>query len=169
MTLSPDQARFRKRMLNVWLFRFFLLFKIPLGWVSGMKVIELETDHATTTVAHRWLNQNPFQSMYFAVMAMAAELSTGAMALLAIEGVKPSIASIIVVMEGELIKKATTRVKFTCAEGASVCEAVEKCMTSGESETVKLRTEGKTADGTVVAVFYFTWSFKQRKRMPDSN
>ncbi|SMD32994.1 protein of unknown function [Reichenbachiella faecimaris] len=163
MTLSPLQERYRKRMLNVWLFRLFLLFKIPLGWASGMKVIELESDHATTTVAHRWLNQNPFRSMYFAVMAMAAELSTGAIALMAIEGVKPSIASIIVGMDGEFLKRATTRVKFTCADGDKVFGAVEKCMDSGESETVKLRTEGKTADGTIVAVFHFTWSFKQRK------
>jgi hypothetical protein len=29
------------------------------------------------TVKHRWINQNPFNSMYFAVQAMAAELSTG--------------------------------------------------------------------------------------------
>lgn len=164
MTLSPLQERFKKRMLNAWLFRFFLLLKIPLGWASGMKVIELEADHATTTVAHRWLNQNPFRSMYFAVMAMAAELSTGALALLAIEGIKPSVASIIVGMDAEFVKKATSRVKFTCTEGAQVFEAVKKCMTSGESETVKLRTVGKTADGTVVAVFHFTWSFKQRRQ-----
>ncbi|WP_422360183.1 DUF4442 domain-containing protein [Reichenbachiella sp.] len=163
MTLSAAQERFRKRMLNSWIFRTFLFLKIPLGWASGMKVIELEPDHASTTVAHRWLNQNPFKSMYFAVMAMAAELSTGALALMAIEGQSPSVASIIVGMDAEFVKKATSRVKFTCSEGSKVLEAVEKCMISGESETVKLRTEGKTADGTLVAVFHFTWSFKQRK------
>lgn len=127
-----------------------------------MKVITLEADHAETTVAHRWLNQNPFKSMYFAVLAMAAELSTGALALMAIEGIKPSVASIIVGMEAEFVKKATSRVKFTCNQGALVFETVEKCLASGESESVRLRTEGKTADGTVVAVFHFTWSFKQR-------
>lgn len=163
MTLSPEQDRFRKRMLNAWLFRTFLFFKIPLGWASGMKVLELNHDFATTTVAFRWLNQNPFRSMYFAVMAMAAELSTGAIALMAIEGIKPSVASIIVGMEGDFRKRATKRVKFTCSEAGRVFEAVERCMASGESETVKLRTEGITTDGTVVAVFHFTWSFKQRK------
>lgn len=164
MSLSPNQVRFRKRMLNFWLFRLFLLVKIPLGWASGMKVMALEADHATTTVAHRWLNQNPFKSMYFAVMAMAAELSTGALALMAIEGIKPGVASIIVGMDGEFLKRATTRVKFTCSQGDKVFQAVDKCMATGESETVKLRTEGKTADGTIVAVFHFTWSFKQRKK-----
>lgn len=164
MNLSPQQERFRKKMLNSWLFRVFLFFKIPLGWASGMKVIELDADHATTTVAHRWLNQNPFKSMYFAVLAMAAELSTGALALMAIEGIRPSIASIIVGMEAEFVKKATSRVKFSCSEGSKVLETVEKCIASGESESIKLRTEGKTKDGTVVAVFHFTWSFKQRTK-----
>lgn len=129
-----------------------------------MKVTALAADHATTTVAHRWLNQNPFRSMYFAVMAMTAELSTGALALMAIEGIKPSVALIIVGMEGEFIKRANSRVDFTCSSGHQVFDAVAKCLSTGEAETVKLKTEGKTADGTVVAVFHFTWSFKQRKQ-----
>ena len=163
MTLSPEQERYKKRMLNAWLFRFFLLFKIPLGWASGMKVVELEANHASTTVHHRWLNQNPFKSMYFAVLAMAAELSTGALALMSIEGINPSIASIIVGMDAEFVKKATGKIKFTCQEGQKVFETIEKCKSSGQAETVKMRTEGVSADGTVVAVFHFTWSFKQRK------
>lgn len=164
MTLSPKQEHFRKRMLNSWLFRAYLFAKIPLGWASGMKVIELDADHASTTVAHRWLNQNPFKSMYFAVMAMTAELSTGALALMAVEDIRPGVALIITGMEAEFLKRATSRVTFTCKEAVRVFDAVEKCLTTGESETVKLRTEGKTADGTVVAVFHFTWSFKQRKK-----
>ena len=36
-----------------------------------------------STVKHRWINQNPFNSMYFAVQAMAAELSTGALVMIA--------------------------------------------------------------------------------------
>ncbi|MEO9967496.1 MAG: DUF4442 domain-containing protein [Reichenbachiella sp.] len=162
MALSEKQEYFRKRMLNAWLFRFFLFLRLPMGWATGMKVIALETDRAATTVAHRWLNQNPFKSMYFAVMAMAAELSTGALALLAIEGIKPSVASIIVNMDGEFIKRATSRVKFTCEDGKAVFDAVERCLVTGESEVVKMRTVGRTSDGTEVAIFHFTWSFKQR-------
>jgi hypothetical protein len=32
-------------------------------------------------VKHRWINQNPFNSMYFAVQAMGAELATGALVM----------------------------------------------------------------------------------------
>jgi len=39
------------------------------------------------TVKHRWLNQNPFNSMYFAVQAMAAELTTGALVMYQIKKV----------------------------------------------------------------------------------
>jgi hypothetical protein len=34
---------------------------------------------------HRWINQNPFNSMYFAVQAMAAELATGALVMFQIQ------------------------------------------------------------------------------------
>ena len=32
---------------------------------------------AIVTVRHKWFNQNPFKSMFWAVQGMAAELSTG--------------------------------------------------------------------------------------------
>lgn len=163
MTLSPEQQRFSKRMLNSWLLRTFLLLKMPMGWLSGIQVVQLDQTHASTTVSYQWINRNPFRSMYFAVLAMAAELSTGVLALMAIEGIKPGIACIIVGMEAEFVKKATSRIYFTCHEGAKVFEKVQECISSGEPKTIKLKTEGKTKDGTLVAVFHFKWSFRQRK------
>jgi hypothetical protein len=42
-------------------------------------------------VKHRWINQNPFNSMYFAVQAMAAELATGALVMFQIQKVVENI------------------------------------------------------------------------------
>lgn len=162
-TLSLAQQQFCKKMQSPWLLRFFLLLKMPIGWLTGMRVVELDQVHASTTVSYQWINRNPFRSIYFSVMAMTAELSTGALVLMAIEGVKPRIACIIVGMEAEFVKKATSRIYFTCHEGAKVFERVSQCISSGEPKTIKLKTEGKTKDGTLVAVFNFTWSFRQRR------
>lgn len=163
-TLTESQQKFRKKMLNPWMFRFFTFLKLPAGWVAGMKVLELDTKHAVSSVPFKWLNQNPFRSMYFAVQSMAAELSTGALVLCAIEGIEPSIATLIVGMESEFTKKADKKVKFTCHEGDVVFNAVDKCIATGEPVTFKVKTVGTMPDGTVVANFYFTWSIKQRSQ-----
>ncbi len=128
-----------------------------------MKLIELSPDHAVSTIPFKWLNINPFKSTYFAVQSMAAELSTAALAMLAIEGKDPSIALIIINTEAEFPKKATDRIKFTCEDGPAFFEAVERCISTDEPTTVKAKTIGRMPDGTIVSTFHFTWSFKQRK------
>lgn len=135
-----------------------------MGWLAGMKVVELDKQKCVTTLPFKWLSKNPFRSMYFAVQSMAAELSTAALAILAIRGKSPSIATIIIDMSAEFPKKATDRVHFTCEAGNEVFEAIEKCEQTGEPVSVKMRTEGKMKDGTTVAIFHFTWSFKQRSK-----
>ena len=62
-------------------YHLFLLFKLPIAIIAGVRLRSISLESCTTSVKHRWLNQNPFQSIYFAVQAMAAELSTGALVL----------------------------------------------------------------------------------------
>ena len=161
-TLSPKQEKLKKTVLNPFKFGLFLMSKLPAGWIAGIRVRELEANHCLTSVPFKWLTQNPFQSIYFAVQSMAAELSTAAPCLLAIEGHKPSIAFIIVDMKATFHKKATGRVYFRCDDGAKAFEAVEKAISSGEAHEATFKTEGTMKDGTVVSSFEFTWSFKQR-------
>ncbi len=162
ITLSERQVALQKKMLGPQ-FKLFTAFKVPLGFIAGMKLTRFEPGLVQTTLPFKFLNINPFQSTYFAAQSMAAELSTAAPCLLAIEGIKPSVAFIIVDMEAKFSKKATTKLTFTCDEGMKAFEAVKRCMETGNAETVKMKTVGKMTDGTVASEFYFTWSFKQRK------
>ena len=162
--LSEEQLKFRKKMLNPFMFRFFTWTSVPAGAIAGMKLKSLTTRKCETTLPFKFLNKNPFQSIYFAVQSMAAELSTAAMALLAITGKSPSVAFIIVDLEAKFFKKATGKVTFTCENGLDAFKAVEECIESGQATTSKMKTVGTMEDGTIVSEFYFTWSFKQRRQ-----
>lgn len=162
--LTEAQEAYRKKMLNKWLFRTFSLFKVPAGWIAGMLLTELTPQRAVATLPFKKLNLNPFQSIYFAVQSMAAELSTAAIGLMAIEGRSPSVATIIIDMKAEFPKKATGKVTFVCEDGDLIFKTVEACVATGEAKTITAKTVGTMDDGTVVSVFYFTWSFKQRRK-----
>ena len=162
--LTDAQQQFRKKMLNPLMFRFFTMTKVPAGAIAGMKLKHLDTQVCETTLPFKFLNKNPFKSIYFAVQSMAAELSTAAMALLAITGKDPSVAFIIVDLEAKFFKKATGKVTFRCEDGHDAFDAVDQCIATGEATTSKMKTVGTMADGTVVSEFYFTWSFKQRRK-----
>ena len=51
--------------------------KMPIAWLSGLKIISLDQNECTVSIPYKRLTQNPFHSVYFASQAMAAEMSTG--------------------------------------------------------------------------------------------
>ncbi len=161
--MNTSQQKLANKVTKGSLFSFYLLSKLPMGLLAGLRVKEINEKRCITTVPFKWLTKNPFKSIYFAVQSMAAELSTATACLLAVQGRNPSVAFIIVDLKAKFTKKATERVYFTCDETAKAFEAVEKCIASGQSEVAAFKTVGKMADGTVVSEFEFTWSFKQRK------
>jgi hypothetical protein len=55
----------------------FNFFKLPSVWWCGIRVTKIDHISCQVKVVHRWINQNPFKSMFWAVQGMAAELSTG--------------------------------------------------------------------------------------------
>ena len=59
----------------------FSMVKLPSAWFCGVRVVAINDTSCTTTVKHRWINQNPFNSMFWAVQGMAAELATGAIVI----------------------------------------------------------------------------------------
>ena len=163
MELSPAQQKLSARITNGFLFSFYLLTNLPMGWIAGLRIREINEKRCITSVPFKWLNKNPFKSTYFAVQSMAAELSTATACLLAVQGQQPSIAFIIVDMKANFTKKATGRVYFACEDNPKAFEAVEQAKETGESREATFKTVGKMKDGTIVSEFEFTWSFKQRR------
>jgi len=162
--LPPAAAERRRKMLSPFLLRLFLLAKLPLALFAGMRLRELDAEHAVATMPYGWRSTNPFRSTYFAALAMAGEFSTGALAALAADSAPRPVAMLIVNMTASFEKKATALTTFTCADGAKLAAAVAQAVATGEAATAEAETVGRMADGTVVARFTFTWSFKARSR-----
>ncbi len=160
----PEQraAKSHRRITNSWLLRAFFLTRLPLAWFAGLRVRHLDSESCEATVPYGWRTRNPFRSTYFAAQAMAAELSTGALAMVAVENATASVAMLIIDLEATFGKKATSLVTFRCEGGGRLNRAVAETLETGEPVVVKIETVGRMADGTEVARFQFTWSFRRR-------
>jgi uncharacterized protein DUF4442 len=156
-------AKLRRRMLNPFLLRGFFLAKLPLALFAGLRLRELTEERCVATVRYGWRSTNPFRSTYFAALSMAAELSTGALGLAAVESAPRPVAMLITGLTASFEKKAVGLTSFTCAEGTRFHAAVDQTIATGEPAVVEAPTIGTAPDGTVVARFTFTWSFKVRK------
>ena len=105
MELTQEQLLLLNRINSTLLFKAGSIAKLPLAFITGLKIEKCNVDECVTSVRLKHLNKNPFGSTYFAVLSMAAELSTGALALTAVEGMNPSVALILTSMKADFVKK----------------------------------------------------------------
>ena len=136
------------------------MFKLPSAWLCGVRVKEIDDNHCLTTVKHRWINQNPFNSLYFAVQAMAAELSTGALVMSSIQGTGKRISMLVAQNNSKFTKKATGKISFICNDAHLVTAAIQETVKTGEGQTFWMRSRGLNEEGQEVSVFEFEWTIK---------
>lgn len=140
-------------------FRMFLLTKLPAAYFAGVRIVRADATTCIASVPFKWFTKNPFGSIYFACLSMAAEMSTGALAMAAIYRRPQRISMLVVKTEAHFFKKAKGTIQFVCIEGDRIAAAVEEAILSGTS-TVTVQSDGVSTDGETVASFLFTWSFK---------
>lgn len=140
----------------------FLFFKLPSAFLCGVRVKQIEAEKCVVTVKHRWINQNPFNSMYFAVQAMAAELSTGALVINHIQQSGKSISMLVANNKSNFSKKATGRITFTCNDGKNASQAIQKAIDSGEGQTFWMKSIGINENGEQVSEMDFEWSVRTK-------
>jgi len=153
---------FSRQMTSPLKFRMFLLSKLPSAYFSGVRVKSLDENKCEVTVPFKWFSQNPFRSTYFACLSMAAEMSTGALALGHLYKRDPAVSMLVVKTEGEYFKKATDKTTFNCEDGLAIKKMIEEAVATGEPRTVRARSTGKNKAGEIVAEFFITWSFKAK-------
>ncbi|MDR5589976.1 DUF4442 domain-containing protein [Christiangramia sp. SM2212] len=141
----------------------FLMLKLPSAWLCGVRVKHIDETECEVGVKHKWINQNPFNSMYFAVQAMAAELSTGALVMNKIQESNAKISMLVAQNKASFTKKATGKIKFSCYDGAKVKDALQKTLDTGEGETFWMKSVGVNEDGVEVSVFEFEWTVKLKR------
>lgn len=160
--LGPAGEKLRRRMLSPLWLRLFMSKNLPLGLLAGLRIRALDATRCEASVRYRWMTTNPFRSTYFAALAMAAEMSCGALAMLHVRIAPAPISMLPVRMEADFLKKATGLTTFSCEAGADLAAAVARTLETGEPATCRVETVGRAADGVEVARFAFGWSFKRK-------
>ena len=143
-------------------FNQFLFFKLPSAFLCGVRVKSIDEVKCVVSVKHHWINQNPFGSMYFAVQAMAAELSTGALVIAQIKNSGAKISMLVANNKSNFTKKATGRIHFVCNDGHLISDAIQKTIATGEGQTFWMKSIGTNELGIQVSEMDFEWSLKRK-------
>lgn len=160
-----NAAQFLQLIKHPIKFRLFLLSKLPSAFFCGVRVKFADEKKCVTSVPFKWLSQNPFRSTYFACLSMAAEMSTGVLALAHIYKRQPQVSMLVSKVEGTFLKKAVGRTLFTCEDGQVIKQTIEDAIISNEGKIVTARSFGRNKEGEIVAEFAITWSFKVKSNI----
>ncbi|MBS1746725.1 MAG: DUF4442 domain-containing protein [Bacteroidetes bacterium] len=163
--MNNNFTEFSKRISNNFFFKQFLLAKLPSAFFAGLKVEDYDASKAVISVKQKWFNTNPFRSIYFAILGMAGEMSTGILCMGNIYKRQPGISMLVVEQKGKFYKKATGKIIFTCMDGNKISDAVEEAIASGNAVTIECFSKGINSNNETVAEFWVTWSLKQRKKI----
>ena len=157
---SKESASLVRLASSPWMYRLFLMRHLPMAFIARLKVKEISLTSCTISVPYNWINKNPFRSTYFAVLSMAAEMSTGLLAMAYVRNAKPSISMLVTNIEGSFTKKAVGPTMFKCNSGDAMRLAIEEAIITSQPQTFRSQTIGTNGQGDEIALFYITWSFK---------
>ena len=147
-------------MLNPFFFKLFLLLKLPMAFLAGLKLKELTDDHAVVLMRYKYLNKNPFGSIYFACLSMAGELASGMLAASMAFKSNPKISMLVIGVTIKFTKKAVGIITFECNQGNEIYQTIQKSIDTGEGQAIEALTVARDEKGDVVSEFFINWSFK---------
>tara|TARA_B110000977_G_C11027267_1_gene473754 strand:- start:1155 stop:1598 length:444 start_codon:yes stop_codon:yes gene_type:complete len=139
-------------------------FALPAAWICGVRVDSIIKDKCVVRVKHRWINQNPFKSLFWAVQGMAAEMAGGLLLMNKINKSGQSIAMLLVGSSSVFTKKATGKILFTYDQGEELDKLIIDAVTTKLPQTITIKTKGVNEKGDVVSEFSFDWSIKLRSK-----
>ena len=159
---TKNKIHFQQKMLNPIFFKLFLILKLPLAFLAGVKLKTLNNTHSTVQLKYNYLNKNPFKSIYFAALSMAGELASGILAASFIYKNTPQVSMLVVGLKIEFSKKAVGLINFNCNQGKEIQDCINKSLATKEGQTIEIITTATDQERDVVAIFNVKWSFKSK-------
>ncbi len=148
-----------QKLSSPWKFRLWMIKSLPMGLLSGMYIQSLDEQACVVVLKERWWIRNPFGSVFWAVMGMAAELSSGALVFAHAQG--GNVKFILVGVEGEFFKKVKGKSYYFCETGSDVLRSIEQIVNPNDTSVVILPVTARDEAGQLLAEFRFRWQLKK--------
>ncbi len=151
---------------TVWL-RSFGLFKVPLIFAVGPKVLQLDAQRAAVLIPLNRFTRNHLKSMYFGTLCIGADCSAGAIAMHLAEKDNKNISLVFKDLNAQFLRRPDGDVLFVCEDGPQISLAIEAAHQTGlrQNCTVSVNATVPSISKTdVVAKFSLTLSLKSVKK-----
>lgn len=142
--------------------KMFLLgfFKIPMMHFVRPQLLEIDEEKVKLKIRLRRRTKNHLNSMYFAALAVGADVTGGIQVFYFAEKHGKKVSFAFKGMNAQFLKRAETDTIFESNQGHVVAAAVKKSMETGERINDTIDVIAKNTNGEIVATFEMGISLK---------
>ena len=136
----------------------FTFFNLPSAWWSGVRVEKITPVTCDVKVHLLWINKNPFNSMFWAIQGMAAELSTGVLIMQEAKDLDIKISMLVINNKANFTKKAKGKLVFSCRPNDLIKNTFQNLLETKNPQKLWLQSRGTDEQGDTVSTFDFEWT-----------
>src|SRR3569833_1365587 len=136
--LKSSSSAFFDLINNPFKFRLFLLKNLPAAYFSGVRIVAANPERSVISIPYKWFTRNPLRCTYFACLSMAAEMSTGVLAMANSYKRSPKISVLVIGIEGKFYKRAIGLSHFICDEGEAIKHVGEQAIATNQAQSIKV-------------------------------
>ena len=142
-----------------WTLRLFGLFKVPLIWTIGPKIIVLNDNECTVRIPLRYRTKNHQNSLYIGALTVGADLACGLIGMYHIQASGRDVSLIFKDLKVNFLKRSDTHVDFICRDGNKIKQQVAEVIETGERRNLLVNITAYSRKNTV-AEFVLSLSLK---------
>ena len=149
-----------------WQILLFGLTQVPMIFYCRPKVVSISDRKLEIKIKLNRRTKNHLNSMYFGVLSVGADVTSGFLAMKLIQASKSKINLIFKDFHADFLKRAEGDVHFICEDGIAIQDLVRKAEETGERQNLPVEivaTVPKISDEPV-AKFVLTLSIKKKSK-----
>ena len=157
---------FKTKTKITWQILLFGLTQVPMIFYCRPKVVSISDRKLEIKIKLNRRTKNHLNSMYFGVLSVGADVTSGFLAMKLIQASKSKINLIFKDFHADFLKRAEGDVHFICEDGIAIQNLVRKAEETGERQNLPVEivaTVPKISDEPV-AKFVLTLSIKKKSK-----
>jgi len=135
--------------------------KVPLLFLCGTKVIQIDSQICQIEIPFRRIVKNHLGSLYFGALAIGADACVGLLATHKIMEQKQNISLVFKSFQAEFLKRAEGPTQFVCSQGQEMDKMIQETLLTGQRVHQKFQARAICQD-ELVAEFVLELSLKQK-------
>ena len=135
--------------------------KVPLLFLSGTKVVHIDSKSCRVEIPFRRVVKNHLGSMYFGALAIGADACVGLLATHKIREQNQKIGLVFKSFQADFLKRAEGHTQFVCVEGEIIDRMIQETIKTGQRVHEKIKAQA-FCQNEIVAEFVLELSLKQK-------